>query len=75
LSDTERQVYQDKANADKVRYKRELKEFEKEVDKLGLEQNLKKGERKPRKPKKQAATKPGSATAGSKRKNANQPTI
>ena len=34
LTDTERNIYQRMADEDKVRYKLELKEFEKEVEKL-----------------------------------------
>lgn len=39
LSDPERKEYQDKADADKIRYRKELKEFEKEVDGLNLKKN------------------------------------
>ena len=36
LSDNERSVYQGMADEDKLRYKEELKEFEKEVEKLHI---------------------------------------
>lgn len=36
LNEFERREYQDKADSDKVRYRKELKDFEKEVDGLNL---------------------------------------
>ena len=36
LNEFERKEYQDKADADKIRYRKELKDFEKEVDGLNL---------------------------------------
>lgn len=46
LPASERSVFQGKADADKERYKEELKEFEKEVDKLNLKKPAKQ-ERRP----------------------------
>ena len=41
LNPTERKYFQDMADIDKVRYKEELKEFEKEVEKLHVEKPCK----------------------------------
>lgn len=48
LNQEEKKIYQDKADADKLRYRRELKEFEKEVDKLELKKNIRSVDWKPR---------------------------
>ena len=48
LTPPERKRFQDKADVDKIWYKKELKEFEKEVDKLDLRKG-KKNDWKPRK--------------------------
>lgn len=47
LTPEEKKLYQDKADADKLRYRRELKDFEKEVDKLELKKNIRSVDRKP----------------------------
>ena len=39
LTPQEKDIHQSKADEDKLRYKAELKDFEKEVDKLGLDKS------------------------------------
>lgn len=48
LNEFERKEYQDKADADKIRYRKELKDFEKEVDGLNLKRNQRNSDRRPR---------------------------
>ena len=68
LDPVERKIYQDKADLDKIRYQKQLKDFEKEVDKLGLEKNVKSGERKIRKKKTSTTTANHPQFSGAKRK-------
>jgi len=47
LNEFERKDYQDKADSDKIRYWKELKEFEKEVDGLNLKKTQRSHDRRP----------------------------
>lgn len=72
LNATDRKVYQDKADEDKIRYRKELKEFEKEVDKLELKKSIKTVSR-PRKKKATSETKSRKRAARDSTKDPNKP--
>lgn len=72
LNDIDRKIYQDKADEDKIRYRKQLKEFEKEVDKLELKKSIKTISR-PRK-KKPASENKRKRTTRDQAKDPNQPT-